>query len=389
MSNNNTTRGCGPKLCSVCGPNINTEDVNFSRRESNLVYLDKVYSYNDATACPILFSLPATTNWTTELSLENIEDNCGCNNGCGCGNGCGFTATSNGCGCVFNCNCGNGCTLTSDAVFTVNRSYVLVGNLGLSNGTLAAGDVTVDGVAVDTLTQAGNRYTATTDNLVSETNKARCRDLGLPTKSFFLITGAGPWQLTATIVLEGTVNTNGKTCCFQARFTTPNLLNIPGTSTFAIPKLALPCSVNGVSPTINFSFGGTVHVLNPEITATCNGNNGTNCTLTLTGSLAVQPQVNVEVVRRTLFCIDACEGMLPCDGTVAAFEADSLEDEDCTWPPEPACRCGRAHSPENDADICDTAVLCDFEGERTCNCNNEERAENNSYQWNGCNGCNW
>ena len=69
MAKVSCVRGGGPKLCSVCGPNVNTEDVLFSAREANLVYMDKVYSYNKATACPILHAISAETDWTTELVL--------------------------------------------------------------------------------------------------------------------------------------------------------------------------------------------------------------------------------------------------------------------------------------------------------------------------------
>ncbi len=405
MAKVSCVQNCGPSLCSVCGPNVNTEDLLFSAREANLVYMDKVYSYNQATACPILASVTTDETWTTELTLESIRSNCGCNDGCGCseGCGCGNSGCGSGCNCgsqranIICCNCStaNGCTLTSDATFTITRSYVLVQSLNLNTGVLAAGNVTVDGTAVDSLTQTGNRYTATTENLVGTTSRERCKDLGLPSKHFFLISAPGPWQLVATIVLEGTVNTDGRTCCFQAKFTTPTTpLAVTGASTLAIPKLALPCTVNGVSPTINFSFSGMVHVLNPSITATCTG--GT-CTLELTASLAVQPQVNAEVVRRTLFCLDACEGMLPCDGTEAAYELDN--DDDCTWPPAPACKCGTAPTPANNADICERQPVCNFDDDCDCGCNNCGSGSRTSgsgtstlpsgFQWTGCNGCSW
>lgn len=392
----------GPSLCSVCGPNVNTKDLNFSAREANLVYMDKVYSYNQATACPILAALTTDANWTTELVLEGIPGGCGqpcsCGNapaaGCSCGNppapayGCGGSMPGIVCCCSTGAGNGSGFTLTSDAVFTVTRSYVLVQSLEQNAGALTAANVTVDGVAVDSLTQNGSRYTAETANVVGTTARERCSNLGLPSKHFFLINAPGPWQLAATIVLEGTVNTGGKTCCFQAKFKTPTAaLPVVGASTIAIPKLALPCTVNGVSPTIHFSTSGIVHVLNPKITATCTDG---NCTIALTGSLAVQPQIHAEVVRRTLFCLDACEGMLPCDGTEAAFELES--DEDCEWPPAPACGCGSAPTPANNAALCDRSPVCSFEKE-DCGCggapSNGTPALPDCFQWNGCNGCNW
>ena len=204
MAKVSCVQNCGPSLCSVCGPNVNTEDLLFSAREANLVYMDKVYSYNQATACPILASVTTDETWTTELTLESIRSNCGCNDGCGCseGCGCGNSGCGSGCNCgsqranIICCNCStaNGCTLTSDATFTITRSYVLVQSLNLNTGVLAAGNVTVDGTAVDSLTQTGNRYTATTENLVGTTSRERCKDLGLPSKHFFLISAPGPWH---------------------------------------------------------------------------------------------------------------------------------------------------------------------------------------------------
>lgn len=375
-----------PSFCSVCGPNINTDDVPFGQTEANLVYMDKVYSYNKTTACPILEIIPAGTEWVTEIILKAGESGgeCSCES---CRGGCNGCNNHN---CVCCCNCGGSSsdiTLTPDAVFTVARSYVLVNSVELADGTLTAADVTVDGIAVDTLDQAGNRYVATTGNLITQTNRERCQELGLPSKNFFLITGAGPWTFRGTVVLEGTVNTGGRTVCFQTRFTTPDVgIAVTGESTFAVRKLALPCSVNGVSPTIGFGFTGQAYVLNPTITAVA-GEGGT-VTLTLAGSLALQPQLNIEVVRRTLFCLNACEAMLPCDGTEAAYAFEATE-EDCEWPPAPACRCGTAVTPANNPDLCDTSLQCNFDN--NCGCNPEETRPHapDAYQWMGCSGCSW
>ena len=117
---------------------------------------------------------------------------------------------------------------------------MLVQSLALEDDTLTEDNVTVDGVAVDTLTKVGNKYTATTDNLVNETGRERCRELGLPSKHFFLITGAGPWQLTAVIVLEGTVNTAGTTFCYHAKYRTTTPITFDHTSQLAIPTVGLP-----------------------------------------------------------------------------------------------------------------------------------------------------
>lgn len=366
------TRQRGPSLCSVCGPNINTEDVNFTRKEANLVYMDKVYSYNKASSCPLLHVLQGRCmEFTTKLRLEPIDDDCDCG-----GRGCH--------GCCCCCQPVNTCELRSDAVFTVTRSYVLVKSLDLRPRSLDESDVTIDGVEVDDLDEIGRQFVASANTAIVETSKSRCSDLGLPTKNFFLIRGAGPWIFRGTIVLEGTVNTGGRTCCFQAKFETPDRgLQIDGTSTFAVPKLAIPCIAGGIAPVIRFNFTGKVFILNPEIIMDMRDSDRI---CTVLGSLAVEPEVNVEVSRRTLFCIDACEGLLPCEGTEAAFELDDDED-DCTWPPAPACICGTVLSPENDPHICDTSILCDFEDDRRCHKDRHD-CYDAGMQWNGGNGCN-
>ncbi|MBE6030514.1 MAG: hypothetical protein E7225_02810 [Clostridiales bacterium] len=314
---------CEPCICSTCGTNVDLKDIPFALTDTNLVYMDKVYSYNKSMACPILEPIDTATEWVTEVMLGAAEENlvfeCGCGERRSCGNN-----RKKHCNCG---NCGCECTLGGDAVFNITRSYVLVTGLELEEGTLTEGNVTVDGVAVDSVVQAGNRYTAETANLIEKTGIERCRETGLPTKNFFLVTGAGPWTVRGTIVLEGTVNTGGKTCCFQARFTTPDEgITVTGDSTFAVQKLALPCSVGGVSPVIGFGFTGTVNVLNPGITVTVEG---TTVTLGITGALALQPQINVEVVRRTLFMMQGREAIIPCDGTEASFAGNPAEECEC------------------------------------------------------------
>lgn len=374
------TRHRGATLCSVCGPNINTDDVTFTTKEANLVYMDKVYSYNKANGCLILHTLPESRcmEFKTRLKLEAIEDfdDCSCgghDNCCCCCCGCGNVAGI------------NTCDLDSDAEFTITRSYVLVKNLSLRPRTLDESDVTIDGEEIDDLTEIGNQFIVTATTAVMDATKTRCADLSLPTKSFFLVKNAGPWIFNGTIVLEGTVNSRGRTCCFQAKFETPDRgIQIEGTSTFAIPKLAIPCITQGTPPVLRFSFTGKVFIVNPEIIM---DSRERDRICTVGGLLAVEPEINVEVSRRTLFCIDACEGLLPCEGTEAEYELD--DEEDCTWPPEIACRCGTAVSPENDPDICDTSVVCDFDEDKCCNDRKgRRRGSERGMQWNGCNGCN-
>jgi len=414
MKRTSNLSGRGTQLCQVCGPSINTEDIEFSRKEPNLVYMDKVFSYNQATSCPILQSLNTdNNNFTTKLIIKDTINGCGCdghrgwdhNHGCGNdGWGCG---DSNWDDCDCDCDCDDGCggsrpnrrnrrsrrnnnffRLDPDAVFNIDRSYVLVESFQLSRcARLCADDITADGICVDSLDFLNGQFTATTTDLIPQLSKDRCLDLGLPTKAFVLVTAAGPWTYRATFVLEGTVNTDGRTCCFQAKFKSdgaPLSVNSNCTSNFGLPKVSFPCTVSGIAPVINFTFTGKVNMLNPEICI--NFDNG-RLGIELDTMLAIEPKINLEVVRRSLFCIDACEGMLPCDGTEASFETD---EEDCTWPPPPACRCGNSPSPEADKDICDVAPICDFE-EDDCHCNRSRNRRSNDYDYGnygGCTSCN-
>lgn len=387
MAQNNICNCTEPSPCSVCGSNVNTSGVPFGQTEANLVYMDKVYSHNKAAACPILEAVPADTEWIIETVLS--------------ADGCGAVCTDRNCVEVCGskiyvcCNCGSqgDLTITADAVFTVTKSYVVVNGIELTDGTLTAADVTVDGIAVDTLTQNGNRYTASTGSLISQTSRKRCMELGLPSKNFFLITGAGPWTFRGTIVLEGTVNTGGKSGCFRMRFTTPEAgIAVTGESTFAVPKLALPCAVDGASPTIGFGFTSQAYVLNPTVTAAA-GESGA-VTLSLAASLVLQPQLNVEVVRRTLFCLNACEAIMPCDGTEEACTADMADDCGCN--PVRMCRCGTAGTATITDDVCDNAAAscgtesCGEKSDSGCACSGSvRRAVPDAYQWLGCSGCSW
>jgi hypothetical protein len=40
-------------------------------------------------------------------------------------------------------------------------------------------------------------------------------------------------------------------------------------SNFAVRDLALPCSINGISPDILFQFNAKVNLINPELTTDC------------------------------------------------------------------------------------------------------------------------
>ncbi|MDD3169361.1 MAG: hypothetical protein PHC91_07880 [Eubacteriales bacterium] len=292
-------------LGHTCGTNIDTEGVRFTNQQPNLIYTDKVFSFNKDTASPILFPINTGGNFAdlyiTELFLDGS--------------------------CFFPC------TLSPNAVFEIDNSFVVVEYFNTRPpGSIAASQVTLDGFSVDSVSFANGQYTARTQNVLSRVQKDRCLDRGLPTKAFFLISNAGPWDFRATFVLEGTVNTNGRCCRFRAEISNapeaPNTMLPAGSvSSFAVPDLSLPCSIHGIAPDILFQFGAKINLVNPRLNVTCT-NLGNACTVFLESAIAVEPVVHVQSVRRTLFCVNACEGLQPCDGSVRAAEI-AADREDC------------------------------------------------------------
>ena len=334
-------------LGHTCGTNINTEGIDFTEPQSNLVYMDKVFSFNEDTSNPILFNLNTggnnAGNFITELTLFGQERSL------------------------------IPCTLGPNAVFTIDNTFVAVEYFNTRPpGSINATQVTLDGFNVDSVSFSNGQYTARTANVLPRIQKERCLERGLPTKAFFLINNAGPWDFRAKFVLEGTVNTNGRICRFRAIISNaPNSANIslpPGNlSSFAIPNLSLPCSINGIAPDILFQFDAKINLVNPRLVVNCGTPTTTasasitdntqksfvpcqpcpeilsiaSCTASLVTTLAVEPRVHVETVRRTLFCVNACEGLQPCQGSlVAAAEEDNEEECEIGGVDRPDCRCG-------------------------------------------------
>jgi len=233
--------GC---LGNICGTNIDLEDIDFTNQQPNLVFLDKVFSFNKDMSSPLLFNLNTggmnTNNFTVNLILKN----------------CGSSLVP--------------CTLSRNAVFTIDNSFVVVEYFNTRPpGNINANQVTLDGFPVDSVSFSNGQYTAKTSNVLARVQKQRCLDENLPTKVLFLINNAGPWDFRAKFILEGTVNTDGRTCCFRAEISNaPNTSNTslpPGSlSNFAIPDLSLPCSINGIAPDILFQFDADIQLVNPN-----------------------------------------------------------------------------------------------------------------------------
>ena len=334
-------------LGHTCGTNIDTEGIDFTDPRPNLVYMDKVFSFNEDVSCPLLLNLNTgganAGNFITEVTLQGPGSN------------------------LFPCELG------PDAVFTVDNTFVAVEYFNTRPpGNINATQVTLDGYPVDSVSYSNGQYTAKTANVLPKVQKDRCVDRGLPTKAFFLINHAGPWNFRAKYVLEGTVNSGGRTCRFRIVISNaPDSSNtsLPqnSVSSFAVPGLSLPCSINGIAPDVVFQFNAKISLVNPQLSAVCGipmfqppaDTTGTtqHCcppcppcppyppcppvvSVILDTVLAVEPTVHVETIRRTLFCSNACEGLQPCQGSLVAAEIED-DEEDCLigGVDRPDCRC--------------------------------------------------
>jgi len=104
-------------LGHTCGTNIDTEGIEFANKQPHLTYIDKVFSFNEDTSCPILFNLNTGQN-RDDFQVKLLLDGCDCSN--------------------------EPCTLTRDAVFEIDNTFVVVeyfntrppGNINASQVTL-------------------------------------------------------------------------------------------------------------------------------------------------------------------------------------------------------------------------------------------------------------
>ncbi|MHC1722883.1 MAG: hypothetical protein AB9836_06715 [Aminipila sp.] len=378
MKNHSCHTGCTNGLASVCGTAIDIDDLDFAQSRNHLLYVNKVFSKGQGTASPIVFNLrtcpttfqtqlllsPLSTQETNNLCEEILGVECHCHNhnhdhdhNHSCNHGANNDVANWGCNC--NCNCGSvlgaaTCQLDENAVFEVLKSHVRVTAFRLANPAgLSPNQVTVDGLPVDSLFNSGNSFEATVTSNLPNIIKPPCAENNLPTKAFFLISCAGPWVYQAEFVIEGTVTTNGTTCCFRATFTTLSLSPIPSNipiSNIAVPKISIPCVSGGMAPRIVFSFSAEMSLLNPVITVVTNPEND-NLFLVLTTSVVVEPTVDVQVLKQSLLCINACEAVFPCEGTESAVESEEEEEE-----LEQECHCGNGTSVESAMNNCGNTI---------------------------------
>ena len=303
----------------------------------NYVYLNKIFYNNSENSSPIMSALETNaTDFTQQVKIgSNVCtnnpkpcDNCGC----GCKN-----VVSRACNSGFDCCCDF--PITDDTTFNVTNAYVLVHSFGLTDPTvLTADDVTVEGLAVTTLTPEGNQYVATITDIMREITNCPCiSPCSNPCPGeFVMITAAGPWELSATIVVEGTAYSNGTSCQFKICYNTVIATPIPvtGPASFAFCNVNIPCQISGVAPTLMFDFDACAKLLSPTITVTCTEG---VCTPILSGFLAITPKVNLQVIRPSLFNIGNTEIVLQCDDMGQCDPCDEAESECISQ--DIACQC--------------------------------------------------
>ena len=368
-------------------------------RRGNLVYLTKVFYDAEENSSPILTALTTTAaSFDQQLSIGSAAcspSKCTCQGGCHCGcqgqHKCQDTCCQDPCCNMDNickivcCCCGNdGCsnvTVNASTTFDINHAYVITRSFGITTPTLPADlAVTVDGVAITDVSQSGGQFIGDISGIMPEISKCPCSPpcSDICPGHFVLISATGPWSLTATIVLEGTLYSGGNACQFRLCYSTADgtPISVTGNPSFAICGAEIPCQISNMAPSLQFDFGACASILNPTLTAAEDG------AITLSGSLVVTPQVRMQVTRPSLFNLNAREVCLPCDDIGQCNPCDTWEaecfnsDECCCGQPsvnridelldqrsavncqEPAAD-GRCHSDDNG---CITCQSCETNG---------------------------
>lgn len=372
-----------------CNCNVNPSQA------ANLVYLNKIYYNNSETSCPILYSLTTSQEvFTQQLSVgaqERSSCGCGCGSNGGSGCGCGCNGGS-GCGCGCNCGCSMTCSccdfeLSANTVFTVTDSQIFINTFTLSSlADFGPSNVTIDGFPVSGLVPMNGQYVADLSGIMDDITRCacnsarqnrctchpndRCNTVCDNDGHFFLAQVPGPWVLGATIVLEGTVSSNNRTCNFRLCMKTPisstsSQLVIPGSDNFALYCVDIPCQTAGIAPTLVFDFDACASLMNPELTVTCTGE---ECYVTLRSTLVLTPELRLQVTKPALFNLDAVEVATACD--------DIGQCDPCN-PQERCCNCQQAEETE--------AVTQEDHG---CGCMNNIRTGAAATSRSTCSSCN-
>ena len=306
---------------------MNCSSNNTVGRAENLVFLNKVFYDNSGTSCPVIYPLVTTSEAFTQQLVIGSS-----------GGGC-----SGGCGCNCSCGCSNSCDFDlCNAQFTVTNSCVTVTSAALSEtAVFTAADVTVDGFPVTSLTMENGRYLADLSGIMADLTRCpgtpadrhicgncnacdgcsqQCENGG----HFFLAEVPGPWEMYLNIIIDGYVS-NGRCTrdfrlCMKTRsdVTGQFPITVEASNNFALQCVNIPCQSQGISPSLRFNFGACGMLLNPVLTIETPAEPpATGCpaptTLILTASLVVTPNINMQVVRPSLFALNASEVGTCCD----------------------------------------------------------------------------
>ena len=323
-----------------------------NRTTENLVFLSKVFYDNTGSSCPVIVPInTAGGRFTQQLIIEDRNrGNCDCDCGCGCGCGCGMSRCSD-----FNlCN----------AKFTVTNSCVTITSaLQAENSAFSAEDVTVDGFPVTDLDFQNGRYFADLSGIMADITRCPCtprcshicddncsceRDCRDDCDNdcdndghFFLAEVPGPWELLFTIVLEGFVSNGSCTRDFKLCIKTRNdstgrcPVIVRSSNNFGLQCVEIPCQSQGIAPALRFNFEGCANLLNPIITvSSAPSEDCPSRDVILRGNLIFTPKINLQVVRPSLFALNAeevdicCDNLGQCD-PCAPDSRRSGRDRDC------------------------------------------------------------
>ncbi|MDD7718502.1 MAG: hypothetical protein PUJ11_03245 [Eubacteriaceae bacterium] len=333
----------------------------------SLVYLNKVYTDIQASSCPLLTCITATSeNFNQQLTfIDPAED------------------------CRRCCSCPS--ELEGELTFAVESTEVFVSDFNLCKPEhLHPCNVTVDGIPVDDLEFFNDRFSASTNALMTQISDCECMRRNKSTAGYFLITGISDWKAKLTIVLRGSVFGCGSCRRFKLVMTSKECESVPisGNSTFASPRICLPCTTNGIAPIISFSFGATAALLNPVITSepTC----GRPCNVSVTGSLITEPTVNVQVTRATLFRTDAESINIPCDDMARCQDAPGTcnpcerDDDSRAIRIHERCCCANIDRHGEEDEEQDDDICCEDREYQRNHCRDNRDI---CCQFNGCNGC--
>ena len=312
---------------------MNCMENNPNRTSENLVFLSKVFYDNTGSSCPVIVPInTAGGGFTQQLTIGErnrdcdncIERNCGC---CDCG--CASSRCSD-----FNlCN----------AKFTVTNSCVTITSvLQAENSAFSAEDVTVDGFPVTDLDFQNGRYFADLSGIMADITRCPCtprcthicddhcsceRDCRNDCDNdcendghFFLAEVPGPWELLFTIVLEGFVSNGSCTRDFRLCIKTRNdstgrcPVTVRASNNFGLQCVEIPCQSQGIAPAIRFNFEGCGTLLNPVITvSSARSDDCPSRDVNLRGNLIFTPRISLQVVRPSLFALNAEEVDICCD----------------------------------------------------------------------------